>query len=117
MFLTEESHAVNPTVLHETYHTCVFKLRRRPEDTVRTLSAYMDLAVCLRIDSSTVRQGLKLALNHSLGGRDSLILASYLMSKEVRALVTFDETLLRLGEIGMGKRRLKIVSPRPRFRT
>ena len=39
--LAEEKYAVNPTVLHETYHASVFKLRRRPSDTVRALLDYM----------------------------------------------------------------------------
>ncbi len=97
-------------MLHETYHTSVFKLRRIPGDTVRALLDYLDLALCLPIDAVTVECGLKLALKHSLGGRDALILASYLLSKEVRALVTMDKSLLSLKEVRMGKKMLKIVS-------
>jgi predicted nucleic acid-binding protein len=108
--LAKERHAVNPTVLHETYHTAVFKLRRRPADTVKALLEYMSLALCLPINSMTVERGLRLALKYSLGGRDALILASYLSSKDVSAFVTMDRSLLSLKEIGFGKKMLRIVS-------
>ena len=58
----------------------------------------------------TVERGLKLALNYSLGGRDALILASYLLSKDVRAFVTMGKSLLSLKEIRFGKKMLRIVS-------
>lgn len=109
--LARASHAVNPTVLHETYHACVFKLRRNPADTVRALLDYMDLATCLPIGSATVERGLKLALKHSLGGRDALILASYLSSRGVRDFVTMDRSLLSLKEVRLGRRVMRIASP------
>lgn len=109
--LTRRNHAVNPTVLHETYHACVFKLRRSPADTVKALLDYMDLAICLPIGSTVVERGLKLALKHSLGGRDALILASYLSSKGVKYFVTMDRSLLSLKEVKLGKRVLRIAPP------
>lgn len=111
MALREFNHAVNPTVLHETYHSCVFKLKRKPADTVEALLEYMDLALCLTVDSSTTKRGLKLALRHSLGGRDALILASYASSSRVRAFVTLDKSLLALGQIAIGPRTLPITRP------
>jgi predicted nucleic acid-binding protein len=115
--LKNENHAVNPTVLHETYHSCVFRLRRRPAETVRALLDYLELSFCLPIDSKTAKRGLKLALSHSLGGRDALILASYASSNRVRAFITFDKSLLALKEITAGRRTLPIARPdsiRPR---
>lgn len=108
--LTRKRHAVNPTVLHETYHTSVFKLKRRPHDAVRILLDYMGLALCLPVNSATVEQGLRLALRNSLGGRDALILASYLLSREVKTFVTMDKSLLSLKEVKLGKRFLRITS-------
>lgn len=108
--LARESHAVNPTVLHETYHACVFKLRRSPADTVKALLEYMDLTTCLPIGPAVVERGLKLALKHSLGGRDGLILASYLSSTGVKGFVTMDKSLLSLKEVRLGKRVLRISS-------
>ena len=41
--LANKTHAINPTVIHETYHTCVFKLRLDPEETVKVLLSYLKL--------------------------------------------------------------------------
>lgn len=109
--LVGSRHAVNPTVIHETYHASVFRLKRNPADTVRVLFDYLDLALSLPIDTATAKRGLRLAARHSLGGRDALILASYLLSKKVRRFVTFDKTLLSLEEVKSGARILPIVSP------
>ena len=70
----------------------------------------MDLATCLPIGPDIVERGLKLALRHSLGGRDALILASYLSSKGVKGFVTMDKSLLSLKEVRFGKRILRIWS-------
>ncbi len=109
--LTRKLHAVNPTVLHETYHTSVFKLKRRPDNAVRVLLDYMNFALCLSVGSETVRQGLRLALEHQLGGRDALILASYLLSGRVRRFVTMDESLLSIKEVKLGRKVLGIIRP------
>lgn len=109
--LANKNHAVNPTVIHETYHTCIFKLKRVPEQTVRVLLSYMKLTLCLSITEKTTELGLKLALEHHLGGRDALILASYLSSSQVSRFVTLDQTLLRIGEAKLGSKILKISMP------
>lgn len=105
------THVVNPTVLHETYHSAVFKMKRRPDQTVRILRDYMNFALCLPITAGTVELGLKLALKHFLGGRDALIISTYLLSKDVQTLVTMDKDLLNLGEIKLGKKTLRISPP------
>ena len=109
--LARKAHAVNPAVVHETYHSSVFKMKRRPDHTVRTLIDYIRFSLCLPITAATVEVGLRLALKHSLGGRDALILATYLLSREVRTLVTMDKALLALGEVRLGKKALRISSP------
>ncbi len=109
--LVKRNHAVNPTVVHETYHASVFRLKRNPGDTVKTLLDYIDLALTLPIDTTTVRRGLRLAAKHSLGGRDALILASYLLSKQVGTFVTMDKSLLALKELRLGTKALEITSP------
>jgi predicted nucleic acid-binding protein len=106
--LMGKRHAVNPTVLHETYHACVFKLRRRPDETVATLRDYMNFALCLSMNSDTVDLGLKLAIRHSLGGRDALILASYMLSKQINKFVTLDGSLFSVRRIEIGKKALEI---------
>ncbi len=109
--LSGVTHVVNPTVLHETYHSAVFKMKRRPDQTVRILLNYMNFALCLPITAGTVELGLKLALKHFLGGRDALILSTYLLSKDIQTLVTMDKDLLNLGEIKLGKKTLRISPP------
>ncbi len=107
--LTQQYHAVNPTVLHEAYHTCVFRLRRKPEELVKILTDYMDFVLCLSMNSETVRWGLKVALEHSLGGRDALILSSYGLSKEVKTFTTMDRKLLALKRVRIAGKILPIV--------
>ncbi len=109
--LTYKNHAVNPTVVHETYHTCVFKLKRDPRQTVRVLLEYMKMSLCLPITDRTTELGLKLALEHNLGGRDALILASYLTARQVSRFVTLDQTLLHLRQVKSGSMVLKISTP------
>ena len=110
--LAKREHAVNATVLHETYHTAVFKLRRRPEATVNALLGYMRFVLCLPLTAKTVELGLRLALKHGLGGRDALILASYLSAKQIGELVTLDNGLLNLWQVKLGKKTLKIRAPK-----
>jgi predicted nucleic acid-binding protein len=109
--LVGRRHAVNPTVLHETYHTCVFKLRRKADQTVEVLSDYMNFSLCLALNTTTVELALKLALKHSLGGRDALILASYALSKQVKRFVTMDESLLAVKRIRVGRKILEVTRP------
>ena len=71
---------------------------------------------CSDVDNSFVNQtarttktGLELAVRHSLGGRDALILAS-LLAMKVREFHTFDKGLLSLRQISFGKSSLSIKS-------
>jgi len=49
-------------------------------------------------------------LRYSLGGRDALILALYLLSGEAKSFVTQDASLLPREEVELGKRSLEMVS-------
>jgi predicted nucleic acid-binding protein len=109
--LSNKNHAINPTVVHETYHTCIFKLKRDPQQTVKALLQYTNMALCLPIMKYTTELGLELGLEHGLGGRDALILASYLSSLQVNRLMTFDKTLLHIGKVRSGRRTLIISAP------
>jgi predicted nucleic acid-binding protein len=109
--LQKRAHSINPTVIHETYHTCVFKLKRPAGETVDTLTDYMNFVQCISSDSSASELGLRLALKHSLGGRDALILATYSRAKNVTKFVTMDRSLLQLGHIVTGSKKLSIVPP------
>jgi len=104
--------AVNPTVIHEAYHALVFKMGWTPEEAKSVLDDMLasDNVLFLNQTLTVTRDGLELAVKHSLGGRDALIAASYL-SREVRKVISFDEDLLRIGTIKYGDRVLTISPP------
>lgn len=110
--LQDQAVALGPTVVHEAYHTLVFKMRWRKEDAAKALlDAIRDEGN--RFINQTLRitkVGLDLAVDHDLGGRDSLILANLLVSG-IRHLVTFDKTLMGLKEVTYGESSLKIGPP------
>jgi len=58
----------------------------------------------------TTKLGLEIAVEHNLGGRDSLILANLLGAK-VKELFSFDQDLIELKRIEFGKRTLSIKTP------
>lgn len=104
--------ALNPTVIHETYHALVFKLKWLPEEAGLALREALDDRNNLFLNQTldTTRTGLALAERYSLGGRDALILANY-MSSSVSRLQTFDKALLTLERVVYGHHELKIRSP------
>jgi predicted nucleic acid-binding protein len=103
-WLANRAVVLSPTVVHEAYHTLVFKAKWDPEDAARTLldacsdrrNAFVNQTV------RTVRAGLELAVRYHLGGRDALIIASLLGAK-VREFFTFDKGLLELKRVQFGK--------------
>lgn len=104
--------ALNPTVIHETYHALVFKLKWSPEQARLVLREVLDDRNNLFLNQTlgTTRIGLALAERYPLGGRDALILASFL-APPVWYLQTFDKALLALERVVYGRRELKIRSP------
>jgi len=104
--------ALNPTVVHETYHALVFKLKWRPEESGQVLREVLDDADILFLNQTreTTRIGLGLAERYALGGRDALILASFLDSS-VSEMVSFDKSINVLGKVAHGRRELKIRPP------
>jgi predicted nucleic acid-binding protein len=103
-------HVINPTVIHEVYHTCVFKLRIDAKVIADILIEYIDNTLFLPITYDTTRLGLRIAVKYMLGGRDALIIASYLNSN-IRRLVTFDKELLKLNKIALEGKRIDIIKP------
>lgn len=103
--------ALNPTVVHETYHTLVFKMKWTTFDTVDALTEMLDDTHVLFINQTkdTTRIGLKFAEQYSLGGRDALILANF-MNPSVAEFRTFDKALVRLRRVAHGRRTLVIHS-------
>ncbi len=92
--------ALNPTVLHEAYHTLVYYLEWIPEEASKRLSALLRHPF-IEFYSQTRRTSLialNLSVKYDLGGRDALITANY-MANKIHLVYTHDKELLKLREI------------------
>jgi predicted nucleic acid-binding protein len=92
--------ALNPTVLHETYHTLVYYSKWLPEEAVRRLTALLrhPYIEFYNQTQKTSLIALNLAVKYNLDGRDALITANCLANK-ILILYTHDKTLLKLQKI------------------
>ncbi len=109
---SENRVAINPTVVHETYHTLVFYLKWTPEEAAKRLSLMLRHP---HIDFYNQTQktsliALSLSVKHILGGRDALIIANYLANK-TPILYTHDKTLLKHKKITYKNTNLTIEDP------
>lgn len=109
--LVSKKIALNPTVVHETYHALVFKLKWRSQEAGQVLRDVLeeDDLLFLNQTRATAKIGLRLAERYALGGRDALILASFL-APSVSEMVSFDKQITALSKIVHGSRELKIRS-------
>ena len=104
--------ALNPTVIHETYHVLVFYLQWLPEEAARRLSMllkhpYIEFFNQTRIISQIA---LRLAVKHNVGGRDALIVANFLANK-VPIMYTCDQELLKLQKMAWKNHSLTFKDP------
>ena len=93
----ENSVAINPTTLHETYHTLVFGQKWVPNEARRRLKILLKHPY-IEFFSQTKKTSviaLDLSVQHKLGGRDALIIANFLANK-VSIIYTHDQELLTL---------------------
>jgi predicted nucleic acid-binding protein len=92
--------AINPTVLHEAYHTLVYYSAWVPEEAARRLSALLKHPYIEFYNQTqkTTQIALNLAVKHNLDGRDALITANYIANK-IFTLYTHDKQLLKLQKI------------------
>src|SRR5712692_6460296 len=74
--------SINSTVVHETYHTLVYKQKWLREDATDRLFSLMGQKhiVFLNQTKSISQNPIYLANKYKLGGRDSLILSNYLFN-------------------------------------
>ena len=96
----ENKISLNPTTLHEAYHTLVFGQKWVPEDARKTLKMLL-LHPHAEFFSQTKKNcslALDLSVQHRLGGRDALIIANFLTNK-VPVVYTHDQELLKLNKI------------------
>ena len=92
--------AINPTILHETYHSLVFGQKWIPREAEKRLKMLLKHPY-IEFFSQTKKTciiALKLAPQHKLGGRDALIIANFIANK-VPAVYTHDQELLALERI------------------
>lgn len=96
----ENAAAINPTVLHETYHTLVFSQKWVPGEARRRLRMLLmhPYVEFFSQTKKTLTVALNLAVQYRLGGRDALVIASFL-SNRVPILYTRDRELLALQKV------------------
>ena len=92
--------ALNPTVLHETYHTLVFYLEWSPEETAKRLTALLrhPFVEFFNQTQKTSLIALNLSVKYDLDGRDALIIANFTANK-IPLMYTHDKVLLKLQKI------------------
>ncbi len=95
---------LNPTVVHETYHTLVFRRKTKPVDTEAKIAELLDddLVIFVNQTKTVTEVCLRLAVKHGLGGRDALIIGSYLYGG-MRLMLTHDRQILGLGSISLDR--------------
>jgi len=92
--------AINPTILHETYHTLVFSQKWVPSEAARRLKLLLKhpYVEFFSQTKDVCITALNLAERYGLGGRDSLIIANFIMNK-VPVIYTHDQEIKNLGKI------------------
>jgi predicted nucleic acid-binding protein len=104
--------ALNPTIIHETYHTLVHSQKWFSNEAVKRLKMllkhpYIEFFSQTR---KTCTIALNLANQHKLGGRDSLIIANYLANK-VPTIYTHDQELLNLKGVSWKNQHITFKDP------
>jgi len=104
--------ALNPTVVHEVYHTLVFKRGMLPKDAREKLRVLVtdERTHFFSITKPISLYSLDLASEFGLGGRDSLIVACY-MRNGVESILTHDNELLGIGKLRFRGRQIAFTNP------
>lgn len=107
-----EEWALTPTVVHEVYHTLVFRRGMRANDARSKLRALVGdgRTKFLNITKTVSLYSLDLASEFNLGGRDSLI-AGCCLRNRVESLMTHDGELLKLGRVKFKGGTLAFIDP------
>jgi len=108
----ENKVAINPTVLHETYHTLVFYSEWVPEEAARRLIVLLrhPYIEFYNQTQKTSLIALNLSVKHNLDGRDALIIANNIANK-ILILYTHDKALLKLQKINWKNAILTLKDP------
>ena len=104
--------AINPTVLHESYHTLVYYQKWTRDDAKSRLRLILNnrhIKFYNQTKSVSVI-ALNLAGRYQLGGRDSLILANFL-GNHVTEVYTHDSDLLKTASVSWMKAKMRLTDP------
>lgn len=103
---------LNPTILHETYHTLVYYLQWTPQEAVKRLTALLRHPFILFYNQTrkTSLIALNLSAKYDIDGRDSLIVANFIANK-IPIIYTHDKVLLKLKKIAWKKTYLTFKDP------
>jgi predicted nucleic acid-binding protein len=96
----ENKIALNPTTIHETYHTLVFGQKWIPRDAAQTLKMLLKHPY-IKFLNQTMKSttiALNLSVKHGLGGRDALIIANFL-TNEIPIMYTHDKEIIKIQKI------------------
>jgi predicted nucleic acid-binding protein len=104
--------ALNPTTIHETYHTLVFSQKWSSKDAADTLKVLLKnpYAEFSNQTRKTSIIALNISVKNNLGGRDSLIVANFL-ANQIPIMYTHDKELLKLQKITWKNTNLTIKDP------
>ena len=104
--------AINATVIHETYHTLVYKQKWVRREAGKRMISFMSMknVIFFNQTKSIARNGIYLADKYEIGGRDSLILANYMFNGVVN-MYSHDQGLVDLGKISIKERELNFEDP------
>ncbi|MGD0804574.1 MAG: hypothetical protein ABSA11_10950 [Candidatus Bathyarchaeia archaeon] len=108
----EKTVAINPTVIHEAYHTLVYgqKFTRAEASSRLGLVLNHPYIYFLNQTKRTCQIGLDIANRYMLGGRDALILANYIGGK-VPVIYTHDKELVSLQRVVWRSASIEIRDP------
>ncbi|MGB9915492.1 MAG: type II toxin-antitoxin system VapC family toxin [Candidatus Bathyarchaeales archaeon] len=109
---SENRAALNPTIIHETYHTLVFSQKWVTSEAAKRLKMLLKHPYIEFFNQTkkTTAIALTIANQHKLGGRDSLIIANFLANK-VPTIYTHDQELLTLKKISWQNNNLTFKDP------
>jgi len=104
--------AINPTILHEAYHTLVYYLEWTPQEAAKRLLAMLrhPFIEFYNQTRKTTIIALNLAVRNGLDGRDALIVANYISNK-TPALYTHDKVILKMQKITWKNTNLTLKDP------
>jgi predicted nucleic acid-binding protein len=110
--LLTQTWAINPTVVHESYHTLVFKRGMSPGDGRLKLRALVRdrRTAFLNLTKAVSLYSLDIGPEFNLGGRDALIVGCYLRNG-METMLTHDNELLRLKRLRFKGREIAFVDP------